>query len=667
MMNGLTRLKGARPRLRRTDWLHRRLLALLGLCGMPFAVESAPHRYDHVVIVVEENRSVTQIIGDRVNAPFINSLADGGVRLGNMFALVHPSQPNYLHLYSGADQGVLDDNLPPNFSTTPTSTYPFTTANLGAEIIAAGFSFAGYSEQIESAGDTDWADYDPHSATHPGIFYRRKHNPWANWVAKVMPIPSNQLSGTINKAFLDFPQGDLAALPTVSFVIPNQEHDMHDGSRKQGDDWLRDNLGAYATWAKTNNSLLIITWDEDDYNGVNQIPTILYGAGLRDGTVVGGTWTLHNLLRTIEDMYGTGGHAGSAAQVRSIVGPFLADPPVTTITFRQGVAGYNGAQDTQVWAETPAADNSVTDLLTADLDTGGASGNQEGQVLVRFSSLFGDGAGQVPTNSIIHSAKLILFTPLSPTGADYDSDDAFRVDRMIGDWNDASTWNSLVGGVSADGVEAASSFTFSLVPEVDGAPAIFDVTSDIELFRTGVANRGWCIRPSNSGTGNGWSMSSSETAILAQRPTLEITYSIAANGYLAWAVSQNLDDDNNSPTADPDQDRASNLMEFAYNLNPLVPDAHALTTTGTSGLPAARYLVSSGGLLQALFLRRKGPSAAGLTYTVQFSSDPSGPWVNGLMPTVVPINSDWDRIMVRDSVPGPNPHRYARVAVSLQP
>src|SRR6185503_16919475 len=183
--------------------------------------QTAPHRYDHIVIVFEENRTVTQIIGDRVNAPYINSLADGGVRLASMFALVHPSQPNYIHFFSGNDQGITDDDLPPNFSTTPTSTYPFTTANLGSEILAAGFTFAGYSEQIESAGAADWADYDPHSATHPGIYYRRKHNPWANWVDKVSPIPANQLPSTVNKAFTQFPT-DYSTLPTVGFVIPDQ-------------------------------------------------------------------------------------------------------------------------------------------------------------------------------------------------------------------------------------------------------------------------------------------------------------------------------------------------------------------------------------------------------------------------------------------------------------
>ena len=212
------------------------LLLVTFLSASSFVLFAAPPRYDHVVIVVEENRTPGQIIGDLSNAPYITSLATGGVSFASMFALVHPSQPNYLELFSGSNQGVVDDGLPPNFSTTPTSTYPFRTANLGAELINAGFTFAGYSEEIESAGTVDWADYDPHSATHPGIYYRRKHNPWANWVAKVLPLPANQLTSTVNRAFTQFP-ANFSQLPTVSFVVPNQLHDMHDGSRRRGDDW----------------------------------------------------------------------------------------------------------------------------------------------------------------------------------------------------------------------------------------------------------------------------------------------------------------------------------------------------------------------------------------------------------------------------------------------
>src|SRR5690349_3781361 len=98
-------------------------VVLFGLWLLTPAVSrSAPPRYDHVVIVMEENRTPGQIIGDGVNAPYLTSLAAGGVQLGSMFAIIHPSQPNYLELFSGANQGVDDDNLPPNFSTTPTST-----------------------------------------------------------------------------------------------------------------------------------------------------------------------------------------------------------------------------------------------------------------------------------------------------------------------------------------------------------------------------------------------------------------------------------------------------------------------------------------------------------------------------------------------------------------
>lgn len=171
-------------------------------------------------------------------------------------------------------------------------------------------------------------------------------------MAKVLPLPADRFDPAPSTAPSRSSPTNFNLLPTVSFVVPNQLHDMHDGSRKQGDDWLAANLNAYAVWARTNNSLLIVTWDEDDYNQDNEIPTVLYGANLRNGTVTPGTWTLHNLLRTIEDMYGSTNHAGAAAQVRSIVGPFTTDPALTVATFRQGLNGYGNARDARLREET---------------------------------------------------------------------------------------------------------------------------------------------------------------------------------------------------------------------------------------------------------------------------------------------------------------------------
>ena len=637
------------------------LICLVALALGAARSYALPPRYDHVVIVMEENRTAGQIMGDLVNAPYINSLASGGVKIGAMFAEVHPSQPNYIHLFSGDHQGVTDDNLPPNFSTTPTATYPFRTPNLAAELIAAGFTFAGYSEELESAGTNDWADYDPHSATNPGIYYRRKHVPWANWVAKVSPIPANQLSTNVNLCFTNFPS-DYSQLPTVSFVIPNQLHDMHDGSRKQGDDWLRDNMDRYAQWAKTNNSLLIVSWDEDDYNSVNQIPTIFYGAGLRDGTTVGGTWTHHNILRTIEDMYGTA-HAGNAGSVRPIIGAFTNDPPLTVRSFRQGAAGYSGCSDTQILQETPTTSYPTNQDLTADLDTSTAlANNQVAQVLIRFDSIIGTGLTQIPTNAIIHSAKLMIYTPLTPAGAadDYDSDDIFRIHRMLVNWNNSSTWNTLNNGVSTDGIEAASAPTSWLMPDVESAPQIFDVTRDIELFCTGTTNVGWMIHASS--TVNGWTMRSAEATDQTQRPTLEVVYTANFTPYQTWIRNAGLSGAQAEPLADFDRDGLLNMAEYAYNGNPRnASDNHRLPPNGTSGTPAPYYVQEAGGVLEVEFLRRK--TATDLTYNPQFSGDLVS-WSDGLAPVITPIDATWERVRVRDSVSGGS-QRFVKVVLTL--
>src|SRR5262249_34901179 len=138
-----------------------------------------------------------------------------------------------------------------------------------------------------------------------------------------------------NLPFAKFPRDatGFAKLPTVAFVIPNLLNDMHDGKEEEkvvrGDKWLRDNIDAYYRWAKENNSLLIVTWDENDLHGRkdpadlgltdprveptdlkgaikrNQIATIIAGAGVKHGNFEEGNGATHvNILRTLEAMYG---------------------------------------------------------------------------------------------------------------------------------------------------------------------------------------------------------------------------------------------------------------------------------------------------------------------------------------------------------------------------
>jgi phospholipase C len=261
-----------------------------GAGGTASAAGSVPTP-DHVVVAVMENHAYNQIIGSS-SAPYINSLGSGGAILTSSYAITHPSQPNYFALFSGSTQGITSDSCyTPGFSSAP---------NLAGELIAAGKSWASYNETLPEQGSTICSSGD----------YARKHNPWFGFGN----VPTSSAM-----TFDQFP-ADYATLPQVSFVIPNLCDDMHDCSVSTGDTWLRDHLGAYATWAASHNSLLIVTFDEDDMLAGNRIPTVLYGQPVTPGSSSAATYTHYDVLRTIEDLAGLTTHAGNAASASDITG-----------------------------------------------------------------------------------------------------------------------------------------------------------------------------------------------------------------------------------------------------------------------------------------------------------------------------------------------------------
>src|SRR5437764_6424249 len=85
------------------------LLALSAVVGSSWLVSheapGAPPRPDHVVVVIEENHSYDQLLGPSSPAGYTKWLASVGASFTNSFAVEHPSQPNYLDLFSGANQG----------------------------------------------------------------------------------------------------------------------------------------------------------------------------------------------------------------------------------------------------------------------------------------------------------------------------------------------------------------------------------------------------------------------------------------------------------------------------------------------------------------------------------------------------------------------------------
>jgi len=252
-------------------------------------------QFKHVIIVIEENHNYDALIGS-ANAPYITKLSEGGALFTNSHGIGHPSQPNYLALFSGSTHGITNDKCLENET-------PYTTPNLGAALIAKDLTFKGYAETMPSVGYLPC--YYKTSTLTGQYLYGRKHAPWVNWTGtKVNNIPIAD-----SMPFGYFPK-DYNNLPTVAFVIPNMDNDMHNigapgdaAAIQRGDKWLKENIEKYAEWAKTHDSLLIITFDEDDSRtSANQIPTIFYGAHVKTGKY-NEYITHYNVLHTIEAMF----------------------------------------------------------------------------------------------------------------------------------------------------------------------------------------------------------------------------------------------------------------------------------------------------------------------------------------------------------------------------
>lgn len=274
--------------------IKRAVLIILASVVLVASCAAAPQsgsgkRFDHIVVVFEENKSASQVR----NLPYISELRAAGVEFPQSFALFRPSEPNYIGFFSGSQHGVTTDG-----------DYDIPGPNLYTRLEDRGFAFLSFAESLPSVG---------FRGTTYGK-YCRKHNPAASFTS----VPDS-----VNRPFTDFPSDEagFAALPSISFVIPNLDDDMHDGSPAAADLWLRANIGPYARWAAANRSLLIVTFDEPDGAAdlaTTPILTIFSGAGLTGGTTVAQRVTHYTFLKFLLDEFGAaalGYDAGEAEVV----------------------------------------------------------------------------------------------------------------------------------------------------------------------------------------------------------------------------------------------------------------------------------------------------------------------------------------------------------------
>jgi hypothetical protein len=219
--------------------------------------------FSHVVLVVEENHSYSDVIGNS-SMPYFNSLAAQYGLATQYFADLHPSIPNYLMLTTGqmetiddAFTGVINDD------------------NVVRELVKAGKTWKAYAESLPSTG---------YLANDSGL-YLRHHDPFAYF--SDVQNSSSQAANIV--PFTQF-ASDLAnnALPQYSFIVPNVNDDAHNGTLAQADAWLQTNIAPLiANSAFQSSGLLIITFDEGDQSDINhgggQVATLIISSAAKKG------------------------------------------------------------------------------------------------------------------------------------------------------------------------------------------------------------------------------------------------------------------------------------------------------------------------------------------------------------------------------------------------
>jgi phospholipase C len=278
--------------------------AATGPCG---TLTTAPH-YTHVIWIWEENHSYSSIIGSS-SAPYINSVAKECGLATNYHSLSHPSLPNYV----GATSGLAVSSLSKFDSDCNPSSSCSTSA---ASVFGQGESWKAYEETMPSNCDK----------SNSGN-YAVRHNP-----------PPYFTSLTTCSSF-DVPYTKLASdlsagtLPAFSFVTPNVQDDMHDGSVSKGDTWLSSNLPAILNSSAytSGTTAVFITWDEGSggSSGENcstntsdqscHVATLVISPSTKAGSTSGTFYNHYGLLGTAEQLLGLPllGQAASAATLTS--------------------------------------------------------------------------------------------------------------------------------------------------------------------------------------------------------------------------------------------------------------------------------------------------------------------------------------------------------------
>jgi len=241
--------------------------------------------FRHVYLIVMENKEYGSIVGNSA-APYLNDLIQRYGLATRYDAVAHPSEPNYIALFSGATQGVNDDGV-----------HDLAATNLADQLEDHGRTWRVFAQNVPPgcfAGAVASGGADG-SGT-----YARKHEPAISFT-DIASDPARCRNIT------DFSHFDPTAAD-FELIVPNMCNDMHDCSVSTGDDFLRSFVPRITGSAAFADSVLFITWDEGTggSGGGGRVATIVVSPLVKAGFTSSVAHTHYSLLRTIEAAWDLG-------------------------------------------------------------------------------------------------------------------------------------------------------------------------------------------------------------------------------------------------------------------------------------------------------------------------------------------------------------------------
>lgn len=244
----------------------------------PGGTQSSAPAFDHVVVVVFENKELEQVLG-RPEAPTFGDLARRYVLLTGYRAVAHPSLPNYLALVSGSTQGITSD----------CTSCEVDAMSLADTLERAGKTWKTYAEGLPRAGFT---------GASAGR-YAKRHDPFL-YFADVVTRPDRlRRIVPLGQFRRDLRVGQL---PDFSLVVPDLCHDMHDCPVSTGDAWLRVFLRPLLHSLAFRKGVVFVVFDEGTSSdgGGGHVPALILGPLVRPGARSAARFDHYGLLATIE-------------------------------------------------------------------------------------------------------------------------------------------------------------------------------------------------------------------------------------------------------------------------------------------------------------------------------------------------------------------------------